>query len=502
MADKKEPATNAVIYTDGGCKPARGIGGWGIHGFTYHDEVPTTGSGLKEHVPTALGYLVKGGKGTKVWGVGINNTPVDAVVVEQYIDGIGSLIPESTNNQAELMGVTRAFETILELDITKALLLVDSKYVLQGLTEWVVGWEKRGWVKQDGTEVANRELWEPLVALHRKLLEKGVELTLNWVKGHSGNLGNEMADENATYAIVAGRKGEVIDQVRYSDAKGYWNPKVEVNRMIAHSKAYFNTNMGGVPRTEDGRYIYHLGEDGKDEEFAGKRDSEATYSVIYLKEPEPVLERLRAFQDSLDQGGFHSFVVVRLENVFKPKFYEDIRRWGSTFLQRNTYKMDIYGADEPNPTQLTRDLRPPRLAFNMVDVMTTMEKTLNRVISGDLSDLIITDITDHLYDKGQGKKNSMKLKGSITSSTKSLSLPIGYKTGNSEGCVETTLSVGIDTPTRNALAALASQQPTVRVVSWKESPQAFRHATIVETVDDIGIWAGFYSNLRLLTEKG
>lgn len=502
MSDSKTAVENVVLYTDGGCKPARGIGGWGIHGYTFTNDIPKTGTGLKDHVPTAEGYLDKGGKGNKVFGVGTNG-PVDAVTVLDYINGLGSLIPESTNNQAELMGAMRALETVRSLGATNATLFLDSKYVLQGLTEWITGWEKRQWLKPDGTEVANRSLWEPLVAIYRELQAAGVKITLNWIKGHSGALGNECADENATYGVVAGRKGELIDWVKFSPAKGYWTPKVEPNKMFTNTKAYFNTNMNGAPRTEDGRYIYHMGEDGKEEEFTGKRDPEKTYAVVYLKEPDEVLERIRTYQDSLDQGGFHSFIVVRLENVFKAKFYEDVRRHGSTFLQRATHKLDIYGADEPYPTQLTKDLRPPRLAFNVVDIMTTLERTLNAVLSGKLEDRVITDITEHLYDTEiVKKKETLKLKSSINSSTKSLSLPINYDTGNSKGSVDTTLTVGIDTPTRNALAALASQQPTVRVVSWKESPLAFRHATIVETKDDAGIWAGFYSNLRLLTDNG
>jgi len=100
----------------------------------------------------------------------------------------------TTNNQMELMAVIRGLEYLkrgVQLD-----LFTDSTYVLKGATEWMSGWKKKGWKNSAGKAVKNRELWERLEkAMHRHTID------WHWVKGHSGNVDNERADELARSAI-------------------------------------------------------------------------------------------------------------------------------------------------------------------------------------------------------------------------------------------------------------------------------------------------------------
>jgi ribonuclease HI len=65
----------------------------------------------------------------------------------------------------------------------------DSEYVRKGITEWITGWKKRGWRTADGKPVKNEDLWRELEA---QVLAHQVEW--RWVKGHSGDPGNERAD--------------------------------------------------------------------------------------------------------------------------------------------------------------------------------------------------------------------------------------------------------------------------------------------------------------------
>ena len=102
---------------------------------------------------------------------------------------------DSTNNRMEMTAVIRGFEAVLELSegIKPDLeLIADSKYVLQGLQEWMPGWKKRGWMKagKPAKPVLNVDLWKELDALSQRL-----ELTFSWVRGHTGHLGNERCDE-------------------------------------------------------------------------------------------------------------------------------------------------------------------------------------------------------------------------------------------------------------------------------------------------------------------
>jgi len=101
---------------------------------------------------------------------------------------------ETTNNRMELMAAIQALEALTQPCSVK--LYTDSKYVLQGITEWMDNWKKRGWKTAAKKPVKNEDLW-------RRLDEAIQKHTINWswVKGHSGNIGNEKADELANKGI-------------------------------------------------------------------------------------------------------------------------------------------------------------------------------------------------------------------------------------------------------------------------------------------------------------
>ncbi len=136
-----------IAYTDGACRGNPGPGGWGVS-LQY-------GNHLKE---------LCGGE-----------TP-------------------TTNNRMELMAAISALESLREA--CAITLHTDSKYVLQGLTEWLPGWKKRGWKTADKKPVKNQDLWERLDAAAARH-----QVDWKWVKGHSGDPGNENADRLANKGL-------------------------------------------------------------------------------------------------------------------------------------------------------------------------------------------------------------------------------------------------------------------------------------------------------------
>jgi ribonuclease HI len=72
----------------------------------------------------------------------------------------------------------------------------DSTYLIQGITQWMWGWRKRGWKTAQGADVLNRDLWERLADLTSARGSK--EIDWRWVRGHVGTAGNERVDEIAT----------------------------------------------------------------------------------------------------------------------------------------------------------------------------------------------------------------------------------------------------------------------------------------------------------------
>jgi ribonuclease HI len=100
----------------------------------------------------------------------------------------------TTNNRMELMAAIGGLGALKRRCAVK--LYTDSKYVLQGITEWLPNWKARGWRTAARTPVKNQDLWQLLDAA---VQEQDIEW--HWVKGHSGHEGNEYVDQLANVAI-------------------------------------------------------------------------------------------------------------------------------------------------------------------------------------------------------------------------------------------------------------------------------------------------------------
>lgn len=135
------------IYTDGACKGNPGPGGWGA-------------------------VLFYKGAERELWG--------------------GEA--ETTNNRMELMAAIMALAALKRhCDVR---IVTDSQYVMQGITEWMVNWKKRGWKTAAKQPVKNADLWQ---ALDEQVNRHTVEW--RWVRGHTGHPGNERADMLANRGV-------------------------------------------------------------------------------------------------------------------------------------------------------------------------------------------------------------------------------------------------------------------------------------------------------------
>jgi ribonuclease HI len=101
---------------------------------------------------------------------------------------------QTTNNRMELMAAISGLESLTRACNVR--LYTDSKYVMQGITEWIDNWKAKGWKTASKQPVKNVDLWQRLDAARARH-----EVQWHWVKGHSGHVENERADVLANRGI-------------------------------------------------------------------------------------------------------------------------------------------------------------------------------------------------------------------------------------------------------------------------------------------------------------
>lgn len=114
----------------------------------------------------------------------------------KIIKELGGFEKDTTNNRMELTSVIETLKYISKDNKKdKITIFADSNYVLTGITSWIFNWEKNGWRTANKKQVLNQDLWKELISLIRNYDNK-----INWekVKGHSGHIYNDKADEIAT----------------------------------------------------------------------------------------------------------------------------------------------------------------------------------------------------------------------------------------------------------------------------------------------------------------
>jgi ribonuclease HI len=142
-------AAELIIHTDGACRGNPGPGGWGVL-LSWND-------------------------------------------TRKELSGAQSA---TTNNRMELTAAIMGLAALKRP--TVATVQTDSQYVIKGITEWLPSWKARGWRTADRKPVKNQDLWERLDQLAGQHT-----LRWQWIKGHSGDPGNERVDELANLAIDA-----------------------------------------------------------------------------------------------------------------------------------------------------------------------------------------------------------------------------------------------------------------------------------------------------------
>ena len=102
---------------------------------------------------------------------------------------------KTTNQRMEVLAAIKGLEQIKHYR-GKIHVYTDSMYLKNGITSWIHNWIKRGWLKRDGNGIKNKDLWKGLYHI-----VQNKDIRWIWVKGHSGNIGNNLVDSIAEYSL-------------------------------------------------------------------------------------------------------------------------------------------------------------------------------------------------------------------------------------------------------------------------------------------------------------
>ena len=492
---------NMVIYSDGSCKPNPGAIGYGFHGYSYLDDEPKKSFGNKDYRITSIGYVEKTDKASAVPNV----TPIEV------FDGIGSSQKIGSNNAAEILAAKAALKLAAEKPVQKLLLKTDSEYIRKGYTQWLPKWAENNWINREGKYIANHEIWQEMWDIKNKLDTKGVEVNVEWVKGHVGLPGNEKADKLACIGRHSSGASNEGVQLHTHDAESYWNRNIsqEKHPLICKPWMYFKTDKSTHITGE-----YYLGNVGKDEQFLGRKDSDGGYAILKLKEPDKCFEFIRELQSD-KAGDENAIIVTNLRSLYSEERAADLLEYGAgTLVQLSPRRLDLYfidsigkqnsldGSLQIEAEPLTREQRPQKLSARVFDCLALMKEKLQDYQSGNQRHNQYYDITDEFYKI----ENKVVKKEHVTQYKLKPEFKVGSThhdvTINFEG-IDKTIRVDffIDCPDRNALKRIETIKPKIVLIVWRESDISLRYGVIIETQDSLSIWAGFYSNLIFLQPK-
>ena len=476
-----------VLYSDGSAIPNPGFHGWGLHGYLYRDETPKKGSGNTDHILTAKGYILKAE--AEVANPGIV-TPL------HYVDGFGSFAKSGTNNAAELYAAYYGLKHAEAYEIREVRIWTDSDYVVKGMESWVHSWKKHGWRRSNGDAVPNVEIWKMLAELRDVLVSRGVKVTIGWIKGHNDLLGNMRADRQAKIGTCHSIAGIIKNEVSIRIPDGYWKYETNVHPFISHRCLYFNTRRANAIPGE-----YFIGYHGKEDDQYGNRIADGAVAILQLNEPDPILELLMEHQSSVADDSDH-LMKMFLDSVYK----SDVHRELSTYGALAVYRPALYALEGMNREPLTREFKPVMQAYRAVENTGIVLNKLN-LFKEKSPEVTITDLTPILYETvvKTGKKGTTSetiLKPDYHVGYAALDVQANYNPGADSGELRqefVRLTLGIDLLDRNGLRRLEKKNPKVSLITWMESELAFRHATVIEVDDGIGIWCGCYSNIRVIS---
>lgn len=408
---------NIVIYTDGAAKgdliASRGFYGCGYFGYVYERQSIGTGTkSLPASVsPTTLGFT----------SPELEQQDLEFYKKAQQVQPIKYLIGSisgteiNTNNYAEALALNKAIKAILklELDIKNVLFKLDSNMLIYVLNEMISN------ADFDKNKYAYPDLYEDTHKDIKNLKDKGVELRVKHVYGHSGSFGNNIADRLAflgrTKSEESNNQATSVELVIDADPKkdNFWFD-LNLPEFIYGKTLYF------LPKDEtQERNPYLILDYSKDQEL-GMKDGEVLMASIYSGLEDDTLETIKNKHLTIkpDFGNIFALDIDNLKHYLTNFF---MRVDPSNIFTKNNRPGNLTVLEE---YPIIRTIKPGSLAMQLIENFFVHEEILRLLPTRDAKTFEFIDITDKFFKETVDKKGNVIRECIISNKEPDIVVPI------------------------------------------------------------------------------
>lgn len=495
----------AVLYTDGSHTTAPLGSGAGIHGYLYN----------KADFKSERGYFADGvpeAVTSEEYQI-ISQAEKLPAMPEGLVEWVNCTIPvpkEQFSDVGELVAFISAFDGA-PFKAKKYVIHVDATYVLNSFNKWLEGWASRGWLRADGTPVANLKLMQRIWELKQGFKKDGISVKVVKIKGHSDRYGNDQADKmarlgstmTATFENVEYRPFWTTEEMPAKEEK---EQAVDVGINLSLLPAintqkfhYVQVNEPHPMCTVNGEQWYYLssGNHAKDKDdivLLGKMIPDAMFSVTFAKKPWENLYFLAnahantAWQDTPALKRFDPIAIITGDFLKRKKFQEACKE--GIPIERMTFSEDrnVWFFED---LAISRILRPALLSYRAIGFRDELAQMLKSVMQKE-AHIVLNDITDLLFDE-KGKPSKEVYRNVDKSFEIQAKIPF-----NDTQTIPIILTRGIDLPQRTDINRI--KEPTGRfyVACWRPEERYVRYAVIYLGEEYNGLWIAYYAANRIL----
>lgn len=505
------------MYTDGSAGPGTpGQLGMGYHGFYYDvdKEYKKSADVPNEGFPTSVGYvnpsIIYDTENAEVLKI-LTTTNVDSLKINPigYIDGMFAVPNDKGySNDAEIKAIEQALLRVSELveendHILKRLVIYSDSKVALGTWGHIIS------IYRNHNELTKPENFDKLKEHIETAYAKNAESTrifilnmlpslvsfmekthkpkllLSKVKGHNGDIGNELADDLAGQARKLAINGYAVNSFKWHTER-YWKPNINKPSFLRFRQLYFINNTNNYIDA-DKAYFTVMNYGSID---VGKRSGDPLYGMIRMDNiPTEITEVMERYHKEHTNSQVLVY-TVDLDKLYKPDYAKFFNAFGSDALSVHDNDLTIMGK-EP----LAYPIKPAGLAKRVYDSTTGLIARLEiaRTEAANYQNgngKFYFDITDLIYeDKGK------KLNCIIKTGSKTLDLK-GFELDSKEFTVNTKLVLGTDIPDRNTLKAMEGDNPKVYIMFQREGIGAYGYYIFIlsDKAKSYGVYHNMFSN--------